>query len=371
MDKVMAKCVKTQAEKDNKVAHYIEGLCYALGTDGFSLNLGEAYKHLSIAAKLGHKKAQRIIDESPVIAGRHLIITEPIGDCIKVYSRLLAQMVVTVNKIEKYFKDNFTSFKDIYAKPCEILDVYEDFIKLFYQGVGDVLREFDIDIKKDEYFRDMISALPSCEKRLSFIDEVDAVYDKYENYSKEKENRPSSYGNFTGSSIVGSITASVLNYAVDTAAEAINSNNDRNKITDINNDLKAIYDKLIKKEEYLEWFKTDCRTIITYTLDELIGRGKLYKIDLSEWNKAADVSEIIEDGESDKESAISELMDLIEKKPYDYGLYVSLYLVDWNLSYDIYDFMKKYQMGYFLLSIINYDDPKYKFYKFPPFSLNH
>lgn len=378
MDKVMAKCVKTQAEKDNKVAHYIEGLCYAFGTDGFSLNLGEAYKHLSIAAKLGHKKAQRIIDESPVIAGRHLIIPEPIGDCIKVYSRLHAQMYVALDKIEDYYDRHFTSFEDTFTDPNAVYDMYKSYknaIESFFLDVGDILMEFGIDIEEDEAFCNMLNCLPSNDEWRSIVGEFNAIIDKCKNYNKEKENRPSSYGNFTGSSIVGAITATVLNYAVDTAAEAINSNNDRNKATDILNEFKAIYDKLIKRKAYSDWLLSDCCTIISHTLDELISRGKLYQFDFREWIEREGLtswdalSEIIEYGKKDKEFAISELLDLIEKRPYDPDLYIALYITDENISHNIYKFMKKYQMEYYLLSMLHPNDPKYKFYEFPLFEL--
>ena len=109
--------------------------------------------------------------------------------------------------------------------------------------------------------------------------------------------------------------------------------------------------------------------------DELIQKKYLYKIDLESWidNSPQDVvEEIVKRGRSDpanKQKAINDLLDLIQKKPYDHTLYVALCRIESQYAVELIQFMQELNMDYFLLIRIYPNDENIKYYELPEFSL--
>lgn len=380
MDARLVKIIKEKSRFGNAVAQYLLGICYAKGSNGFELDLGVAYKLLRSAADKGHKKALKLINESYIIAGRHLIILNPIRKCIKVRERLLCEASVTREYLQQAYEEKITSFQDIWPEAYEL---YRHYLS-FFCGIRAeaILDYFGDETYKRSLFNDLSKEFPSLDGWKAVLKILENIKGKFDKYQSVKESRPSSYGSFVGGgrgisgAISGAIKASLLNLAIDTAAGAVNQISDHNKLMDIANGFNALYVAIVEQGAYLNWFRDDTVYAIAIVMDELIRQKLLYNIDLESWidNTPEDVVEnIVSRSKTDinsKNKAVQDLLDLIQKKPYDHTLYVALCRVDSKYAVEVLDFMYKFQMEYFLLKRIYPNDEEIKYYEMPDFTLD-
>lgn len=378
MDKRLVKIIRQKAKNGNAVAQYIEGICYALGANGFILDLHLAYKYLKKSADNGHKKAMKVLENTYCIAGRNMVFLEPICNCIKVRERLFCSGTLKMQYLQENYADKIKSFQEIFP---EAFELYRSYLMFFCFDVENILDYFGDDTYHNEYFQFLSQDFPSISGWDQMLKIIGSVKEKYERYEKAKQSRPSSYGNFVGGGqgirggISGALKASLLNFAIDAGADTVNRYSDHNKLMDIYNDMDALYKALVEKGTYLQMFKQDCLYAGAFAMDELVNKKYLYKVDLESWidNTPVDkVEEIVKRGKSDpanKQKAIDDLLDLIQKKPYDHTLYVALCRIESQYAIDLIKLMQELNMDYFLLIRIYPNDENIKYYELPDFSL--
>lgn len=378
MDKRLVKIIKQKSRFGNSVAQYIEGICYALGANGYELDLFAAYKLLRKSADNGNKKALKALESSYTIAGRKLIFLEPIRDCIKVRERLYTSGTLKRQYLQEQYAEKITSFMEIVPEGFEM---YRNYLMFFCFDVEEILNYFGDKTFHDKFFQALSKDFPSIKGWDQVMKKIGEIREKFEKYQRIKQSRPSSYGNFIGGGqgikggISGALKASLLNLAIDATAGTINQYSDHNRLMEIYDSFNSIYNSIVEKGLYLHWFKYDCIFAAEVAFDDLIRRKYLYKIDINSWAENTPsnvVEEIVKRGRSDpanKQKAINDLLDLIQKKPYDHTLYVALCRIESQYAVELIQFMQELNMDYFLLIRIYPNDENIKYYELPEFSL--